>query len=62
MNFEKFVMKAKDFNLIRDFDKKTEDLEGYLFPDTYMVHKGISADEFIQIMVKKCLDLGQFSK
>lgn len=53
INFEKFVMKAKDFNLVADIDKKAEDLEGYLLPDTYMVHKGITADEFLRIMVRK---------
>lgn len=53
INFEKFVMKAKDFNLIRDIDKQAEDLEGYLFPDTYMVHKGTSAEDLVQIMVRK---------
>ncbi|MCK4763345.1 MAG: endolytic transglycosylase MltG [Candidatus Aminicenantes bacterium] len=53
MHFERFVLKAKDFNLVRDIDKKAEDLEGYLFPDTYMVHKGMTSEDFATLMVKK---------
>ncbi|MFC2156144.1 endolytic transglycosylase MltG [Acidobacteriota bacterium] len=53
LNFETFVMKAKDFNLIRDIDKKAEDLEGYLYPDTYMVHKDVKAEEFVRLMTRK---------
>jgi UPF0755 protein len=53
LNFETFVMKAKDYELIRDIDKSAEDLEGYLLPDTYMVHKGITSEDFVQLMVRK---------
>ncbi len=51
MSFEKFVMKAKDAHLVRDIDRQAEDLEGYLLPDTYMIQKGITAEDFVNIMV-----------
>jgi len=53
LNFETFVMKAKDFNLVRGIDEKAEDLEGYLYPDTYMVHKDVKAEEFVRLMIIK---------
>jgi len=46
-----FIAAALNTDLIRDFDGNAQDLEGYLFPETYRVHKGITADEFVQIMV-----------
>jgi len=42
--------------LIQDLDPNAPDLEGYLFPDTYMVHKGITAEDMVKLMVSKFRD------
>ncbi len=46
-----FVKAACDASLIRDIDPDAADLEGYLFPDTYMVSKDITAREMAALMV-----------
>jgi UPF0755 protein len=48
-----FIREAQNVNLIQDIDSKANDLEGYLFPDTYFVRKNITAQEFIKLMVTK---------
>lgn len=48
-----FVEAARDTALIRDFDRDATDLEGYLFPDTYTVSRGISAARLVQTMVNR---------
>lgn len=48
-----FAFKAGESALIRDLDRQAQDLEGYLFPDTYLVQKGLTADDFIKLLVKK---------
>ncbi len=37
--------------LVRDIDPEASDLEGYLFPDTYLVRKDITAREMAALMV-----------
>jgi UPF0755 protein len=48
-----FIRAAHDTALIRDIDPQAPDLEGYLFPDTYLVRKDISATEMVALMVKR---------
>jgi UPF0755 protein len=48
-----FINHAQSAHLIQDLDPKAEDLEGYLLPDTYMVDKGITAEEMVALMVTK---------
>lgn len=48
-----FIRQASNADLIRSLDPKAGDLEGYLFPDTYMVHRDISAQEMVELMVRK---------
>lgn len=48
-----FINAAKNIQLINDIDDQAKDLEGYLFPDTYMVEKNITADFLVQLMVKR---------
>jgi UPF0755 protein len=46
-----FRRAASDTALIRDLDTEATDLEGYLFPDTYLVGKDITAREMAALMV-----------
>ena len=48
-----FIMAARDTGLISDLDPEAVDLEGYLFPDTYLVRKDISATEMVALMVRR---------
>lgn len=48
-----FIRLAGNPDLIRALDPKATDLEGYLMPDTYMVHKDITAKELVPLMVRK---------
>jgi len=46
-----FVRAASRPGLVRDIDPEAADLEGYLFPDTYLVRKDITAPEMAALMV-----------
>lgn len=48
-----FVRAAGDAGLIRDIDPEANDLEGYLFPDTYRVRKDIRPGEMVRLMVDR---------
>lgn len=48
-----FAKAARDTDLISDLDPEASDLEGYLFPDTYLVRKDISATEMAALMVRR---------
>jgi UPF0755 protein len=50
---DEFVQAARNTNLINDLDPQAVDLEGYLFPDTYLVRKDINAREMVAIMVNR---------
>ncbi|MGD2091459.1 MAG: endolytic transglycosylase MltG [Candidatus Aminicenantes bacterium] len=58
LNFDirEFIRLARSPRLIRSLDPEAPDLEGYLFPDTYMVRKGITAEEMVQFMVSRFKD------
>lgn len=58
LNFDirEFIRLARSPQLIRSLDPEAPDLEGYLFPDTYMVRKGITAEEMVQYMVNRFKD------
>jgi UPF0755 protein len=47
-----FRRAATNAALIRDFDPEAPDLEGYLFPDTYLVRKDFTAREMASLMVE----------
>ncbi|MCX6556531.1 MAG: endolytic transglycosylase MltG, partial [Candidatus Aminicenantes bacterium] len=47
-----FMHAARNTDPIGDLDADADDLEGYLFPDTYLVRKDISASEMAALMVK----------
>ena len=56
---EEHILRAADFlkacgkaALIEDLDPKATDLEGYLFPDTYLIPKDIGAPDLVDMLVK----------
>jgi UPF0755 protein len=51
-----FVKAARNTGLISDLDPEASDLEGYLFPDTYLVRKDFSAREMVALMVRRFRD------
>lgn len=48
-----FVTAARDVSLIRDIDPAATDLEGYLFPETYTLPRGVPAARVIGLMVDR---------
>ncbi|MFQ5700339.1 MAG: endolytic transglycosylase MltG, partial [Acidobacteriota bacterium] len=50
---EGFLQATRRTDLIADIDPDAEDLEGYLFPDTYFFPRGVSEDEIVEEMVKR---------
>lgn len=63
---EKFLALAKDVNLVPEFVSREElkntryPLEGYLFPDTYYIRKGMKEGEIVSLMVRRFSEV--FSK
>lgn len=53
---QEFTRLANSPQLIRSLDPEAPDLEGYLYPDTYMVRKDITAKEIVQYMVNRFKD------
>ena len=53
VNFRDFMKDSKNISLIYDLDKSADDLEGYLYPDTYFLEKNTKAKEIIAIMVNR---------
>ncbi len=51
IDHRKLLESAGDPASISDLDNKAEDLEGYLFPETYMISKGTTAKELVKTMV-----------
>lgn len=47
-----FIVKAKDEYVAAKYDIPGETVEGYLFPDTYFLTVGMSAESVIQIMIE----------
>ncbi|MBU4310888.1 endolytic transglycosylase MltG [bacterium] len=50
---ERFIELTKDSKLISQFDIPAKSLEGYLFPETYRVSKGMNEEEIIELMVSQ---------
>jgi UPF0755 protein len=48
-----FIELTRDPDFLSFYDIKSQSLEGYLYPDTYKVPKGISASETIGMMINK---------
>jgi UPF0755 protein len=48
-----FKAAAGDAGLVRDLDPQAADLEGYLFPDTYALPRGATAERVVRLMVAR---------
>lgn len=53
INRQDFINHAKSVHLLQGLDPQADDLEGYLFPDTYMVDSSITAEGMVNLMVEK---------
>ena len=50
---EEFIKKAKDKKLMSKLNIKSVSFEGYLYPETYFLFKGMKAEEVIKQMVNR---------
>ncbi len=50
---QKFMRLAMRADLIKDLVPEAKDLEGFLYPDTYMVSRKINAEKMVKIMVER---------
>jgi peptidoglycan lytic transglycosylase G len=50
---EDFMALSKDEDFLADYDIDAPSIEGYLFPDTYMIPKGVTAEEAVGSMIDK---------
>jgi UPF0755 protein len=50
-----FAAAVRDRGLIASLGIQAESLEGYLFPETYLLPKGLAADELVRILVQPFL-------
>ena len=50
---EEFMELAKDRKFLASYGIKAPSIEGYLFPDTYFIPKGMTAAEALDIMISK---------
>jgi len=58
-NADEALSLMNDTNIIRDLDPKAENLEGYLYPDTYSFPPDTTAREMISTMVKRFRQIWQ---
>lgn len=52
-----FIAAAERASLVSDVDTTADDLEGYLFPETYTLPRDASADALVEQMTKRFLDV-----
>jgi len=50
---DEFVKAAQNASLIGDLDPAAKDLEGYLFPETYTMPRGVPASKVVAMMVER---------
>ena len=50
---EGFIEAARDPSLVKDLDADAQDLEGYLFPETYTLPRGTPVSKLIATMVER---------
>lgn len=48
-----FMELSKDPDILYSYDIESPNMEGYLFPDTYLIPKGIDAEEAVGIMIDR---------
>jgi UPF0755 protein len=54
---EKFLSLTRDPEVMKRYGISGPSLEGYLFPDTYLLGRGVSAQTVVDVMVKRFLQL-----
>jgi len=54
---ETFMLRAEDGSLVKALGLPGPGLEGYLFPDTYRLNKGMSVTEIIKVMARRFKDV-----
>ena len=52
-DLDRFLIAMRSPELIADLDQQAEDLEGYLFPDTYALASGTDESEIVAILVAR---------
>lgn len=52
-----FAKAVRDPGLIASLGIQADSLEGYLFPETYLLPKGLAAEELVRIFVQQLLDV-----
>ncbi|NQT25022.1 endolytic transglycosylase MltG [candidate division KSB1 bacterium] len=57
INPNEFIQTVNDPALCLEYGIKAESLEGYLYPDTYYLHQGMSAKDAIGIIVNHFFDI-----
>jgi len=50
---EEFMELARDADFLATYDIKAPSIEGYLYPDTYSIPKGMKTEEALDIMISK---------
>lgn len=51
--WEKAVVRSRDFEFLRDVPMRENRLEGFLYPDTYRIRQDTSVDQMIDMMLKR---------
>jgi UPF0755 protein len=57
-NFDRnrFLKACDNTTLIAEFDSQATDLEGYLFPETYLIPRSTTEDQMVKLMIEKFKD------
>ncbi len=51
-----FIEAFSDNELIEDYDLQSNNLEGFLYPDTYMFQKNFPAEKIVRVMIENFFD------
>ena len=51
--WEKAVLRSRDFDFLRDIPMRENRLEGFLYPDTYRIRRDTTIDQMIDMMLKR---------
>ncbi|MEN8154359.1 MAG: endolytic transglycosylase MltG [Acidobacteriota bacterium] len=56
LDYKRFLSAAGETGHVSDLDEIADDLEGYLFPETYLISKSTTESELLKTMVKRFRD------
>ncbi len=51
--WDKAVLRSRDYPFLRDIPMRENRLEGFLYPDTYYIRHDTTADQMIELMLKR---------